>query len=175
MWDSIGDNVFNSIKTWVPEKKYSNENGYRDELIFYLRKELNRANTFGFNSTEARIVPEAGRNLCDIGINNKIGIELKKDFKKISESDRLIGQITRYLEQYDEIFIVTVGETNQNTLDHLKYQIKNVDNSNSFGFNQNQRITVIDKGGSNSSKNRTNTQNNDIDPFQGLFKPKFKF
>jgi hypothetical protein len=173
MWDSFGDNVFNSIKSWEPEKKYPNENGYRDDLILFLREDLNRGGSLGLNPPEARIVPEAGRNLCDIGINNKIGIELKKDFKKISQSDRLVGQITRYLEQYDEIFIVTVGETNQNTLDHLKYQVKNVDNSQSFGFNQKQSITIIDKGSSNGPKKHRDTPDNGEDPFGvgGMYKP----
>jgi hypothetical protein len=80
MWNNLGDNVYNLIKEWEPEKKYSTESGYRDDLISFLREELNHDTPFGFNTSKARIVPEDGRNLCDIGINNQIGIELKKRF-----------------------------------------------------------------------------------------------
>ena len=122
------------IKKWKPEK-FSNENQYRNDLVKFLRKQ--EFDWYG----EVIITKEDGRGLCDIAINQEVGIELKKDLKKKSEVDRLSGQIIDYKRQYDNLIILLVGKTNEDTLDLLKGKIKHFKNNYDF-----DEIEIIDKG-----------------------------
>jgi hypothetical protein len=122
------------IKKWKPEK-FSNENQYRNDLVKFLRKQ--EFDWYG----EVIITKEDGRGLCDIAINQEVGIELKKDLKKKSEVDRLSGQIIDYKRQYDNLIILLVGKTNEDTLDLLKGKIKHFKNNYDF-----DEIKIIDKG-----------------------------
>ena len=105
--------VYNSIKNWQPKQKYNSENEFREDL-------------FKFLSSKAEKYPpqkESGRHLADIGIGNRVGIELKKDLHKKSEVDRLIGQLTTFLSDYKYgVIVVTCGETDLNTLNYVKAQ-----------------------------------------------------
>ena len=68
-------------------------------------------------------IKDKGRHLADIGIGNRVGIELKKDLHKKSEVDRLIGQLTTFLSDYKYgVIVVTCGETDLNTLNYVKAQ-----------------------------------------------------
>lgn len=56
-----------------------------------------------------RIRVESGRYLADVGIDEKIGIELKRNLRSQSQLDRLIGQIIRFMRSYDYITVVLWG------------------------------------------------------------------
>jgi len=42
MIGGLFENVVRAINTWKPSKKYGKEAGYRDDLMDYLRCELNK-------------------------------------------------------------------------------------------------------------------------------------
>ena len=127
------------IKKWKPEE-FSNEKQYRNDLVKFLRKQE-------FDYGDVIITKEDGRGLCDIAINQEVGIELKKDLKKKSEVDRLSGQIIDYKRQYDNLIILLVGKTNEDTLDLLKSKINHFKNNYDF-----DEIKIIVKGSENVSE-----------------------
>lgn len=128
MFESTFDLVMRTIKEWVPKKRYSTEAGYRDDLYKFLREGLKRTEEDIFGSTQEYVVRrEAGRHLADIGIINsdKIGIELKLNFRKQSELDRLCSQVRRFLREYSSVIVVLCGDTDQEKLDALRYEFRN--------------------------------------------------
>ena len=105
--------VYNAIKEWQPKQKYNSENEYREDL-------------FRFLSSRAKKYPpqkESGRHLADIGIGDRVGIELKKDLHSKAEADRLIGQLTSFLRDYKYgVIVVACGKTDLNTWNYVKAQ-----------------------------------------------------
>ena len=99
MATSLFDNVLQIINDWNPKAEYSKESKYRDDLLTVLRKNLNQSENdvysspiWGFDSSRHHFLKkEAGRSLADIGIDDEIGIELKRNLKRKSQINRLIG------------------------------------------------------------------------------------
>jgi len=146
MFDTLFEDVVRAINKWRPKKKYSREPQYRDDLLDFLREELNESHPFGLFSRRVSIIPEHGRGLCDIAVDRKVGIELKKDLKTKSQVDRLFGQINLYRKEYEDIIVVLVGETNKNALEMLKDHISDLSEVSGVGVLGCQRIEIIDKG-----------------------------
>lgn len=167
------------IRSWIPKQKYSNEALYRNDLIEFLRKELNeRQNPFSFGpQSRVSVTKEDGRGLCDIGINRTIGIELKKDVKSKSQVDRLAGQIMGFKKDYRDLIIVLVGHTNKDALEILKDNISGLSGSGSnigLGFNQGPRIRIIEKA--SQIEDKTKPKEKPRNPFDfGLPKSSFDF
>ena len=148
MFGSLFEDTIRIIKRWNPGKKFSNEKGYSNDLTNFLRYEFNENQsplTLGIPS-RVSVIKEDGRGLCDIAINRKIGIELKKELKSKSQIDRLAGQIIDYKKDYQNIIIVLVGTTKKAALESLKDKIFDLTkNDIGLGFNQGSIIKVIDK------------------------------
>jgi len=123
MLSSISDEVLRIIEEWRPKKDYRNESGYRDDLMAFIRKELKRESIWG-PPKKHRIRKESGRHLADIGIDEKIGIELKRNLSSQSSLDRLIGQIRRFMRSYNYIIVVLCGKTSEEILDDLRVEFK---------------------------------------------------
>ncbi|MCJ7614514.1 hypothetical protein MUO71_07125 [Candidatus Bathyarchaeota archaeon] len=121
MSDSLFDEVLQTINNWKPKTQYPTENKYRDDLLKFLRKTLNPSGNCVFRSPiwssdfyeQPLIKKEAGRSLADIGIDNKIGIELKRNLKRKSQINRLVGQVVDYLGGYSYAIIVLCGNIEQ--------------------------------------------------------------
>ncbi|MCS3922034.1 hypothetical protein M2325_000719 [Methanococcus voltae PS] len=129
------NDVFNEIKRWTPAKKYRSEKGYQEDLYKYLKRNLNssRGGMFYSETRNMSVRMEAGRNLCDIAVEQHVGIELKKDLNTKAKNDRLIGQVSRYLGDYREgVIIVLVGETNESKVDDLKYALRPLKNGSKY-------------------------------------------
>lgn len=93
------------------------------------------------------VLPEHGRGLCDIAVDRRIGIELKKDLSSKKQVDRLAGQLMVYKREYEDIIVVLVGKTNKNALELLRDRIDDLYKMNGYNFGLNrQRIEIIDKG-----------------------------
>ena len=111
--DEVFEAVYNTIKEWQPKQKYSSEGEYREDL-------------FQFLSSIAKKYPpqkESGRHLADIGIGDRVGIELKKDLHSKAEADRLIGQLTSFLKDYKYgVIVVRCGKMDLNTWNYVKAQ-----------------------------------------------------
>ncbi len=149
IFDDLFEDSIQIIKSWKPKQNYSNENLYRNDLIEFLRNELNEGQSpFSFGQQRRiSVTKEDGRGLCDIGIDRTVGIELKKDIKSKSQVDRLAGQIMGFKKDYQYLIVVLVGRTNKDALEILKDNISDLSGSNAgFGFNQGSRIRIIDKG-----------------------------
>src|SRR3989338_578060 len=106
----FGNNLFDEcvaiIKAWKLKQQYPDEKYYKKELLNLLQEKLNEQTSSMFSQKQHfNIRDESGRSLCDIGINRKVGIELKKGKNgKIpkTEINRLQGQIEDYELDYPE-------------------------------------------------------------------------
>lgn len=121
--DPLFDNVVEAIKRWKPSADYTSEPKYRDDLQEYLLKALNRPDPMNLIKQSVIVRKEAGRGLCDLEVNRRIGIELKRNLKSKEMVDRLTGQINNYEREYSDIIIVLVGNTDTNHLQHLRTDI----------------------------------------------------
>ena len=132
------DDVLSIVKNWKPRKKYSNEAGYRDDLMEYIRKKLNEQQSmFGLGPTEKHIIrKEDSRSLADIGIDRKIGIELKLNLTKKSQRNRLIGQINDYIKDYEYIIVVLCGKTNESEYEELCDDVRRISPGGIIGGSQ---------------------------------------
>jgi len=76
MFDTLFSDVVTLVEKWKP-KNLTSEAKYRDDLLDYLRKNLNKEDDLWGSSKKVSIRKESGRHLADIGIDNKVGVELK--------------------------------------------------------------------------------------------------
>ena len=101
---------------WRPKKRYSKENKYRDDMFDALRSKID---------SNYHMKKEAGRSMADIGIDQKVGIEVKYNLSKVSDSDRAAGQAMRHMKDYKYgVIIVCCGKTSQTELDNLSDSAK---------------------------------------------------
>jgi hypothetical protein len=132
MLETFGEKVLKIVENWIPKKKYSKETEYRDDLAEFIRKELYLAQKQNPLSSllgpqEHRVKTEAGRGYADIEIDEKIGIELKRNLNGKPQINRLYGQITEYNRQYDRTIVVLCGKMKEQTVEELKFQLNHID------------------------------------------------
>ena len=109
----------NAVNEWKPKAQYDNENEYRDDLFDYLEERNKR---FGLNYI---IKKEAGRGLADIGVNNRVAIEVKKDLRHKSQVDRTKGQVETYFgAKFYGVIIALVGRTDASHRNELEEGLK---------------------------------------------------
>lgn len=150
MFNDIFGDCIELIKTWKPKQKYNNENQYREDLMDFLMRKLNDNSNQVLFTPQRRIsiTKDDGRGLCDIGIDRKIGIELKKDLKSKRKIDTLIGQIVNEYLRYEHVIVVLVGNTDKYSLEILKDKISDLNEKyNNPVFNYGPKIRLIDKSG----------------------------
>jgi len=159
---SIFDMVLQSIKEWTPKGQYSTEAKYRDDLLRYLRERFKPSESVGSyilglgSSEQHTIKKEAGRHRIDIAIDNKIGIELKLNLKHQKDSDRLVGQIERFLDEYSHLIIVLCGYVEQEKIDDLKHSLGNLVGQFSSPFGQEKTIRIVSKDKSQTFRREKN-------------------
>lgn len=141
-------NTFNdtlmAINKWKPVQHYSDELKYRDDLLKYLKKELNSTAPYTYMPREkisVRLQEITG--LCDITVAQRaVGIKMRMDLAEKLDVDRLIGQLVGYKSEYDDIIVVLVGKTDEKAYEYLKSQISTIiDNS----YSAKQRMKLIRK------------------------------
>ncbi len=145
---------------WQPDWNMREERQYRDDLIGFLDKHLNKTH---------RIRPEDGRGLADIGIDGKIGIELKLNLHSKSEINRLTGQVQDYLEDYEKVLVVLLGKVSQGVIRDVEYSMQKLSKSyvkpdplwGSFREVQTKQILVITKSPGKVTKPKPRTSSND--------------
>ena len=127
------NDVLRTIENWSPKDHYTTETKYRDDLLLFLRQKLNQHESTIFsspiwssNNNQHLVKKEAGRSLADIGIDNKIGIELKRDLKRKSQINRLVGQVVDYLDGYSHVIIVLCGQPEQEAVEVLKHNLRRI-------------------------------------------------
>lgn len=123
------DEIVNLVESWVPEKDYSHEKRFQRDLHNYLEEQL-EAKGSGFinlgmqNRQEDYVEAEDNKSLCDLAVNDNIGIELKRDFSR-SSFDRAVGQIERHKENYDYVIVCTCGVDDLSSWNKLKNKFSN--------------------------------------------------
>ena len=149
MFGSIFPQVLKIIEEWSP-KKFKSEAKYRDDLLKLLREELNRDDPLGF-SEEHSIRKEKGESRADIGIDRKIGIELKYNLKTKSQVTKLIGQIVAHRSGYDSLIVVLCGKTSLEHLDLLREQVRKIPPRDMFYKTQ---VEIVVKDGKKRKKDQ---------------------
>ncbi len=149
---ALFDDVIQTISDWNPKANYSTENKYRDDLLEFLRENLNSGSSafssaiWGLNHSGNHLIKkEAGRSLVDIGIDDEIGIELKRNLKRKSQINRLVGQVVDYLGGYLHVIIVLCGLTEPEAVDALKHNLTRIVGSSSSPFGQEKIIRIFSK------------------------------
>lgn len=124
VFGNIFDKVYSIIKGWKLQKEYTNEDGYRGELIQFLRNEFDKPDWMG-TSRQHSIQKESGRHLADIGIDRRVGVELKFNLKGKAQADRLVGQVTGFLKDYHEgVIVVLCGKTDADKVHYLRDSLR---------------------------------------------------
>jgi len=133
-----------AVNRWKPVQHYSDELHYRDDLLKYLKKELNSTAPYTYMPREkisVRLQEITG--LCDITVAQRaVGIKMKMDLTEKSDVDRLIGQLVGYKSEYDDLIVVLVGKTDEKAYEYLKSQISTIIDTS---YSAKQRIKVIRK------------------------------
>jgi len=143
--DTLFGDVLTIIKNWKPKEAYRGELQYRDDLLEVLRKELNKPKGMFENQEQIVIKKEADRSLADIGINRRIGIELKLDLQNKSQRNRLEGQIGDFLRDYKKLIIVLCGNTNPQELDEIKRKAEELNKPVGISMENPTKVIVITK------------------------------
>ena len=136
------NDTYSAINRWKPAQQYSDELKYRDDLLKYLKKEMNSTAPYTYMPREKISVRKQDyAGLCDITVGQRtVGIKIKKDLIGKSDVDRLIGQLVGYKSEYDDLMVVLVGKTDEKAFEYLKLQISTIkDNS----YTAQQRIKLI--------------------------------
>lgn len=97
------------IEDWQPAERYDHERKYQSELQEYLRQELNRdQGPFGGDRGNHAVSTERGKSYGDVVVDDRIGIELKREFSNDQER-KLKGQLQDYRKEYDFVIAVACG------------------------------------------------------------------
>ena len=124
MFDTTFEDVSKVVSSWKPKKKHTRETHYRDDLVAYLRTELNKPSPWDFGpGRKYKIQKESGRGLADIAVDDNVGIELKYNMNTKAKVDRLFGQIEDYIKSYSDMIIVLCGQTDEDRIDYLESKI----------------------------------------------------
>lgn len=161
MFDSVYPKILSLVEKWSP-KKFSKETEYRDDLLKYLRNNMNQKDPFGITG-EVSIRKESGRSLADIGVERRVGIELKYNVNTKSKVDRLFGQMDDYLKEYENMIVVLCGKTSEESLDYLNEKVRRMPRDL---FSQ-KEIKIIIKDGKkkHASKNPFDLEETDVPLF----------
>lgn len=106
---SLGQQVYELVVSWVPERAYRTEPRFRNDLQAYLEERLNRSNGGMFGGDQPHFLRrERGRSRADLAVDDRVGIELKREVTNRGLR-RLRDQIHDYLGEYEYAIICACG------------------------------------------------------------------
>jgi len=143
MFDTTFEDVSKLINSWKPKRRYSRESQYRDDLLAYLREELNKPSPWGQSRRKHKIQKESGRSLADIAIDDKIGIELKYNLDTLRKADSLFGQIERYSRNYRDVIVLLCGKTDEDKINYFESKLSSLKPRGDLFYEQ--RIKIFNK------------------------------
>jgi hypothetical protein len=118
------ENVYKLIKQWQPDDLPA-EARYRDSLVEFLKEKLSRATIvkeYRHNGTTTDIYVKRQGILG----SSHVFVELKRNLRKKSDLDRLMGQL-RYLKpKSNYVIVVLCGDTEPAFVDLLRQEYSNV-------------------------------------------------
>ncbi len=118
--------IVRDIRAWAPARRRNSEAEYKIEL----RKHLESLN-YSLNE-------EYGESLCDLLIQQKYAVEIKKD-PNLADYDRLFGQLARHLQHQHQVIVLVLEATRG---DHYDNFTKLADNYLNVGENS---VEIIKK------------------------------
>lgn len=131
----IYDGVCQLVDEW-PAGVHRSEPAYRDDLYLWLSQKVHHH----------AVKKEAGGSRADIGIGNRVAIELKYEFASTGQIDKLFSQITRHIDWFDEgVVCVLCGDYDQAALNELKVRIRTRLNRSQLNFYPRDRISFYHK------------------------------
>jgi len=149
--EEIFNEVSLNIQKWQPQKEYSDEDGYIDDLIGFLRNVLNKPKPDSIPRREIQhliqpqhFVKKGSRRLsAGLNIAEKVGVEVKRNLEGKVEADGLIGQVEGFLREYPEgVIIVLCGKIDIEQLEYLRNSLSKYSKGNLFGG---RRVQIIVK------------------------------
>ena len=122
-WHGIAPSIGNLLRQWRPPR-LNTEVAYSDALAKYLRAALPEG------SRIEREYRHEGTT-CDVSIqysglmsNELVLIEVKRDLRRKSDYDRLVGQIAGLKPDNNSVMIVLVGDTDPTLRGRLEEQVR---------------------------------------------------
>jgi hypothetical protein len=135
------DDTVRAINKWQPAQRYSDELQYRDDLLKYLKKEMNATAPYTYMPREKLSVRKQEGAGCDITVGPRaVGIKMKMDLLGKSDVDGLIGQLVGYKSEYDDLIVVLVGTTDEKAFEYLLLQLSTIKDNR---YAAQQRIKLI--------------------------------
>jgi hypothetical protein len=138
------DDTVRAVNRWQPAQHDSDKLTYTDDLLRYLKKEMNSTASYTYMPREKiSVLKQEDAKLCDISVALRaVGIKIQKDLTDKSDVERLIAQLVGYKSGYDDLIVVLVGSTDEQAFEYLKIQLSTIkDNS----YSAQQRIKLIRK------------------------------
>ncbi len=119
------DDTVRAINKWMPAQHYSDEQHYRDDLLQFLKREINAITPYTYMPKEKiSVIIQEGTGFCDIKVGQRtVGIKMKKDLTGKPDVDTLIEQLVGYKSQYEDLLVVLVGKTDEDAFEYLKSQL----------------------------------------------------
>lgn len=115
--------VVQAINRWTPAKAYDHERKFQSELQDYLDETLNNGGgVFGGSGGGVEVSTERGRSNADLAIDDRIGVELKRNLSN-SQTDRLRGQIEKQRDEYEALIVVACGIDDMNGWRRVQNQV----------------------------------------------------
>ena len=113
------------VEAWIPSEEYDHERKFQSELQDYLDKELNNATPGMMGGQREHVVStEHGRSKGDVVVDDRIGIELKRNLSN-DQTRKLDGQIKSYRKEYDYVIVCACGIEDMDGWRRLKNEYTN--------------------------------------------------
>lgn len=104
--------VVRAVDMWIPSKEYGHEAKFQNELQDFLDTKLNAnsqgGHDIGLDSADRVVERESGRSRADVVVNQRVGIEMKRDLSN-SQTKKLRGQIEALLDEYPFVIVCACG------------------------------------------------------------------
>lgn len=100
------EKLVNDIRVWSPARRRNSEGEYKVELRGYLQSQRYQLNE------------EYGESSFDLLVGKKYAIEIKKD-PKLSDYDRLFGQLARHLQDQLQVVALIVDVPSEDNLENF--------------------------------------------------------
>ncbi len=126
------------LKSWHPEAMPS-EAGYSDALATYLRMSLPEDTRVEREYRHGGTTTDVGVLYTGIISNDQVFFELKRNLKKKTDYDRLVGQVEGLKPRKNKLIVVLVGDTDDALLGRLREHCKEYTSD----FGDRMRLLVV--------------------------------
>jgi hypothetical protein len=129
-WKNPRNTVSEIIHAWSPSKKYKTKSDCEYDLFCEIK--------YNLEDVAVKRQYGSGAHRVDIGVGNKVAIELKKDLRNSATVNKIMGEVKRLLksDKWEFIIIVICGYIIKEHLEELEHL---ADNNSDY-------VEVIPKG-----------------------------